>query len=393
MGPKGATIRGWEDLSGKAVCVPLGNFSNIVFSKHRVRLLIYDHPGKMIDALRLGACGMIAHDRSLLQPNVIGPRAPKDLSVRFEEKLSFNDVPWGIGVRKEDRDNLGSVLSLIMADLHQSGELQLLAREHHLDIDLLSKKKQLLSQPSCLDKDRIAKKCQGTATELSDTPTAFATSVTLFEKWLDNHTGLHLKFPMLTGENAARLFVIGMIISLLLVAGSIMATIGFSFLFFHLLKSRLMIIRVLANMVVQFFQNSPIILLLVLGYLVVTFFSTYDPLLAVVVALVVIGLNNGANGGSAMNETSMASGPSSTTRIIAKNASIQLRSVVINAAKASPVAAFIGVPELLTVLTNITSFSGERTTTYLILSVFYLLLVQSVVVVSGRLTVWLKQNA
>lgn len=393
VGPKGSIIRGWEDLSGKSVCVPLGNFSNIVFSQHRVRLLIYDRPDRMIDALRLGACGMVAHDRSLLQSNVFGPSAPKDLSARFEEKLSFNEVPWGIGVRKEAKDDLGAVLSLIMADLHQSGALQLLAREHHLDIGFLSTKKQLLSQPSCLEKDRIAEKCLSTAAELSDVPTAIAPSVNLFENWLHTHTGLALKFPMLVGQSAARLFVIGIIASLLLVAGSIMATIGFAFLFFFLLRSRLIVIRVLANIVVQFFQNSPIILLLVLGYLVITFFTVYEPILAVLVAIIVIGLNNGANGGSVMNEASMVSESGSTTLMIAKDASVQLRAAVINAAKASPVAAFIGAPELLAVLTDITSFSGERVTTYLILSVFYLLLVQSVVVVSGRLTDWLNKNA
>jgi ABC-type amino acid transport system permease subunit len=336
---------------------------------------------------------MIAHDRSLLQSNVFGPNAPKELSARFEEKLSFNDVPWGIGVRKEAKDDLGAVLSLIMADLHQSGELQRLAREHQLDIGFLSAKKELVAQPSCLDKNRLSEKCLGTAAELSDVPTAIAPSVNLFENWLNTHTGLPLKFPMLVGQSAARLFVVGIIASLLLVAGSIIATIGFAFLFFHLLKSRLMVIRVLANIVVQFFQNSPIILLLVLGYLVITFITTYEPILAVLVAIVVIGLNNGANGGSAMNETSMVSKPGSTALVIAKDASVQLRAAVINAAKASPVAAFIGAPELLAVLTDITSFSGERITTYLILSVFYILLVQTVVVFSGRLTDRLKQNA
>jgi ABC-type amino acid transport substrate-binding protein/ABC-type amino acid transport system permease subunit len=392
VGAKGANIRDWEDLSGKAVCVPLGNFSNIVFSANRVRLLIYDRPDRMIDALRLGACGMIAHDRSLLQPNVFGATAPKELSDRFEEKLSFNEVPWGIGVRKEAKDDLGAVLSLIMADLHQSGDLQKLAREHHLDIDFLSAKKVLLSQPTCLINHRIAEKCLGTPAELSDTPTAIAPSVNVFEKWLNTHTGLSLKFPMLVGQSAARLFVVGIIASLLIVVGSIMATIGFAFLFFQLLRSRLLVIRMVTNIMVQFFQNSPIILLLVLGYLVITFITTYEPILAVLVSILVIGLNNGANGGSAMNETGMVSEPESTVLMIAKNTSIQLRAAVINAAKASPVAAFIGAPELLAVLTDITSFSGERVTTYLILSIFYLVLVQTVVIVSLRLTDRLKRN-
>lgn len=392
VGPKGLNIQGWDDLAGKSVCVPLGNFSNIVFSQHRVRLLIYDRPDRMIDALRLGACGMMAHDRSLVLANIFGPMAPKDLSERFEEKLSFNDVPWGMGIRKEAKDDLGVVLSLIMADLHQSGALQSLAREHQLDIGFLSEQLKLFSNAKCLNQNRVADECLGAPAELSDTPTAIAPSVNLFEKWLHTQAGLPLKFPMLVGESAAKLFIVGIIASLLLVAGSIMTTLAFAILFFKLLSARFFITRIFGNIVVQFFQNSPIILLLVLGYLVITFMTTYSPMLAVLVAIVVIGLNNGANGGSAMKETAMVSEKGVNTLTIARKANIQLRAAIINAAKASPVAAFIGAPELLAVLTDITSFSGERITTYLILSVFYLTLVQTVVIVSGRLADRMKQN-
>ncbi len=392
VGPKGLNIQGWEDLSGKSVCVPLGNFSNIVFSQHRVRLLIYDRPDRMIDALRMGACGMIAHDRSLLLANVFGPTAPKELSNRFEEKLSFNDVPWGIGVHKEAKDDLGTVLSLIMADLHQSGVLQNLARAHQLDIDFLSEQRELLSNAKCVDKNHVAQACLGAPADLSDPPTIIAPSVNLFEKWLNTHVGLKLKFPMFVGESAADLFVLGIFVSLLLVAGSIFSTIIFALLFFKLLNARFFIARIFGNIVVQFFQNSPIILLLVMGYLIITFMTPYSPILAVLVAIVVIGLNNAANGGSAMKESAMVSEKGISTLTIAIKANIQLRAAIINAAKASPVAAFIGAPELLAVLTDITSFSGERITTYAILSVFYLTLVQTVVVVSGRLAARMNQH-
>lgn len=392
VGPKGLNIQGLEDLSGKSVCVPLGNFSNIVFSQHNVRILIYDRPDRMIDALRLGACGMIAHDRSLLLANIFGPIAPKDLSNRFEEKLSFNDVPWGIGVRKESKDDLGAVLSLLMADLHQSGVLQNLARVHHLDIGFLSEQQKRLSNPKCLYENHVAEECLAAPAVLSDSPTSIAPSVNLFEHWLQTHAGLALKFPMLVGESAAKLFVVGIIVSLLLVAGSIITTLVFAFLFYKLLNARFFIARIFGDVMVQFFQNSPIILLLVLGYLIITFITTYSPTVAVLVAIVVIGLNNGANGGSSMKELAMVSEKEVSTLTIAKKANTQLRAVIINAAKASPVAAFIGAPELLAVLTDITSFSGERTTTFVILSVFYLALVQTVVIVSGRISDRMNKN-
>jgi ABC-type amino acid transport substrate-binding protein len=89
VGAKSLNIHSWEDLRGKTVCVPLGNFSNIAFTQHQVRVLIYDRPDRLIDALKLGGCNLIAHDRSLLQANVTGPMASKELSARFDEKLSF----------------------------------------------------------------------------------------------------------------------------------------------------------------------------------------------------------------------------------------------------------------------------------------------------------------
>jgi ABC-type amino acid transport system permease subunit len=58
---------------------------------------------------------------------------------------------------------------------------------------------------------------------------------------------------------------------------------------------------------------------------------------------------------------------------------------MINAAKASPIALFIGAPELLSVLTDITAFSGETVTTFFILIIFYLILIQMVITLSGRI--------
>lgn len=393
VGSKTLNIHNLEDLKSKSICVPVGNFSNFAFTQHQVRMLIYDRPDRMIDALRLGACQMIAHDRSLVLANVFGPDAPKELSERFNEKFSFNEVPWGMGVRKAAQEDLGAVLALLIADLHQSGTLQNLARQHHLDIGFLEEQRVTWSQPQCLQNQRLIDTCMAPPSNLTDTPTAIAPFVTTLENSLSSYTKLPLKFPMLKGESAAKLFVTGLLVSTLIVTGSIAATLAFAFLFYKLLRSPLLVTRVVGNVITQFFQSSPIILLLTLGYLLVTFLISYEPILAVLVSIVTIGLNNGANGGSSMCETALSFKHAPSTMVVAKNSNIQLRAAVINAAKASPVAAFIGAPELLAVLTDITSFTGERITTYAILSVFYVFLIQVVVVVSGRLTARLTKDA
>ena len=70
---------------------------------------------------------------------------------------------------------------------------------------------------------------------------------------------------------------------------------------------------------------------------------------------------------------------------MARICAIQFRACIINATKASPLAAFIGAPDLLSVLTDITSNSGERTVTFIVLALFYVVMVQTVILLSAYL--------
>jgi len=62
---------------------------------------------------------------------------------------------------------------------------------------------------------------------------------------------------------------------------------------------------------------------------------------------------------------------------------LQFRNCLINAAKGSPVASFVGTPELLSVMTNITAFTGTRASSYVFMAIFYLLSVQVVIYISN----------
>lgn len=57
----------------------------------------------------------------------------------------------------------------------------------------------------------------------------------------------------------------------------------------------------------------------------------------------------------------------------------QLLSFLVNAVKGTPIASFTGAPELLSALTDITSFAAGRTTTYTLVLVFYIAVVVGVV--------------
>ena len=63
-----------------------------------------------------------------------------------------------------------------------------------------------------------------------------------------------------------------------------------------------------------------------------------------------------------------------------QQATVPIRAALINAAKATPVAGFIGVSDLLATLNDITAFTGEQLTTFLVLTVIYLFLIEMVVI-------------
>ena len=70
----------------------------------------------------------------------------------------------------------------------------------------------------------------------------------------------------------------------------------------------------------------------------------------------------------------------------------QIVSFLINAAKGTPIASFIGAPELLSALTDITAFSSGRATTYSMLLIFYIVVVAIVVYLCGKLRTYLEQR-
>jgi len=70
----------------------------------------------------------------------------------------------------------------------------------------------------------------------------------------------------------------------------------------------------------------------------------------------------------------------------------QIVAFLVNATKGTPIASFIGAPELLSTLTDITSFASGRVTTYSLLLVFYTVVVMIVVWLCGKLRVFLENR-
>jgi ABC-type arginine/histidine transport system permease subunit len=127
----------------------------------------------------------------------------------------------------------------------------------------------------------------------------------------------------------------------------------------------------------------------------------YSSAVAIGAAIVALGLMNGANAGQAIAEAmhtlrTERGGPPAPTlelfgRAVSRSAT-QIVSFLVNAAKGTPIASFIGAPELLGALTDITSFASGRITTYSMLLVFYVVVVIVVVWLCDRLRVWLERR-
>lgn len=391
VGLKSKNINNLEELEMVSICVPLGSYANVTFAQAGARLLIFDKPHRMVDAARFGACDLVAHDRSLIIGEFTGPQAPSEFQDTYEEKFWFHEIPWGLAVRHDDSDTLGRALSLIIAGAHADGTLVDLAKLHGVYTNFLELQKTQWSNGSCVETDgTLAEQCLLSPPNIGDRPSSIAPIILSVQSWIKSNIGTDLSFAMLSGKEGLRLFLSGIFVSVILVVSATFATIIIALLFYRLMRSNLILARWLGFAVCTISLNAPSILLLIFTYLIISTVFIYSPAVAVLTAVLAIGLNNGAPAGSALISAANTLGPHSSLREALSVSIIQIRACVINAAKTSPVAAFIGAPEMLAVLTEITSFSGERIVSFTVLALFYILMVQLVVKISDLISARLQ---
>ena len=232
-------------------------------------------------------------------------------------------------------------------------------------------------------------------------PTPFAASVSSFETWFAGLTGFDLLLPMLKTVPAWSLFLNGVFNSLVLIAGALSATLAFALLFGAAMGARSRLLRWPARGVTIALQSSPILLTLVIAAAIIRALVPYSSMVALGAAIVALGLSNGSNAGQAISEAYLtlraerAGRPVDHIDLFSRALSRSVTQIVaflINAAKGTPIASFIGAPELLSALTDITSFSSGRATTYTLLLVFYTAVVIAVVWLCRRFQGFLERS-
>ena len=385
VGPHNVHIASPADLAKRTVCVPIGAASNIVFSRAHAQMLLYDTPSQLIDGLRFGICSLAAHDNTLFAT----PMADPKFAAKYEEKLRFFPSPWGIGVAEGAKD-LSDVLGAVVAELYKSGKLISLADKNRVPKSFLVDQTARLEHAQCQTPDTWRNAdCSLPPANDVENRTSIADSVVGFENWLRGATGIQLNLTMLKGQENLALFLDGLQNTAILIAGAITATVGFAMLFQAGLRLRSGVLRGGLRVIVSIFQSSPVVLLLLLGYYMVASFGVYNSPIAMAVSIVAIGLANGSFAALAMIDAlrsmrGLEGDPPPTLLQIVRRARTQILGFVVNAARASAVASFIGTPELLSTLTDIASVSAEKQTTFGCLMVIYLGMISLVVMLAGQ---------
>jgi ABC-type amino acid transport substrate-binding protein/ABC-type amino acid transport system permease subunit len=393
VAPKAIVVSGWRDVAARTICVTIGNGSNAQIVSQNVRLMLFDEAGVLPERLKDETCTLAAQDDSFFAFYFTDPA----FAARFEAKFGFAEVPWGMAVARSGSDRLARALDLLSQIFHRDGVFLELARRHRIASLFLLDQREVWQRPQCnTDRGSSDPACVLPPLDATLAPTPFAAKVEAFEDWSERRLGIDLTLPMLKTAPAFSLFVSGMINSLILIAGALTATLAFAIAFGFAAGSRWRPLRWFAWAVTGVLQSSPIVLTLVIAATLAHAVLPYSSSVAILAAILALGLTNGSNAGQAVSEAVVSlhregreHGMALFVHALGRSAT-SIVSFLVNAAKGTPIASFIGAPELLGALTDVTAFSSGRVTTYCLLLVFYTAVVMVVVWLCGRLRLWLE---
>lgn len=395
MGERDIRIVDWEQLAGRTVCVTVGSYQNAGLTGNGARLMLFDGSAKLEQALQSGFCEVAAHDDSYLAGLYQKPAFAK----KFDTKFRFAPVPWGAAVPKNNAHHLALALGLNFQIMHRDGTLIALAQANRINSEFLGLAQENWSKDSCnrstgnTNPDCILQPLNDV---LELTP--FAGSIKELESWFSQYTNVEIGFPWLKTVSAWDLFKTGVIYTFLLVIGSLAATLLIACFVGRALSSPIRALRWATQLLVVVAQSTPFVLALVIGLALATALMPYSVGLGVTVCMLVAGLMNGANAGQSISESVISiiheRGDHLSGLFVEalRRSRIQLQASLVNASKAVPAASFIGLPELLSAMTDISSFSTSRVSTYIFLMLFYMAVVAVVVWLCTKAGEWLERG-
>jgi polar amino acid transport system substrate-binding protein len=396
VGPRAVPITTLAAAAGHTICVTVGDASNPDLSAGGARLLLFASPEQLIDELHDGACSLIAQDDSYLARYFADPK----FNALYDTKFTIDPLPWGMAVAQSGGESLATALSLISEIFHRDGIFLTLAEAHEVPAGFLTEQRAIWRRPECGTAASFENpRCVLPPRQSDMAPTRFAGTVTVVETWAEAHLGLHLSLPIFKLQPAWDLVRTGIRNSIILIVGTLAATFAFALLVGLALSARSALCRWPVRALVMLLQSTPPVLSLVIAASAANAIFAFSAGLAIGAAILALGLINGGNAGQAIAEAVAtlrvedAARPPGRPRLDDRELFIhalrrsitQIIAFLINATKATPIASFIGAPELLNALTDSTSFSSNRETTYWFLLIFYVAAVLVVVRLCGVL--------
>ena len=385
----------WNGLTGRTVCVTVGSYQNAGLVGHGLRLMLFDGSAKLEEALDSGVCVLAAHDDSFFA----GLYRDPEFYQKFDTKFRFAPVPWGAAVPKQNAKDLALALGLTFQTMHRDGELLDLAQANRINTDFLEGERDTWKKDSCnRSTGNTNPDCILSPLDTVLTPTPFSAFIKEIEVLFSTFTGVDVSFPWLTTVPGWTLFKLGVVSTFVLLIGSLIATLLIACLVGWTLSSPIRILRWITRLLVITVQSTPFVLALVIGLVFATSLFSYSIGLGLTVCIVVTGLMNGANAGQSIAESITSLRGESRDRSLGlfvealRRSQIQMQAFLVNASKALPAASFIGAPELLSAMTDISSFSSSRLATYLFLMLFYMAIVFVVVWLCGKAGDWLEKG-
>ncbi|MHA7851418.1 transporter substrate-binding domain-containing protein [Roseovarius sp.] len=358
----------WEDLETRLVCTTVGNYSNVILAPDVGRLMLFSRSQQLIDALLNEMCPLIAQDDTLLLPLISSETEPS----RFERKLGFAPVPWGMAMPLGISAEMAAAMSEILREMHRDGSFLRLARKHDVPVAFLTEEQARWQSVEC----RAAPEtCLSPPLNVQLARSPVAGLGATIESALKARLGIEVRLGFMESDVAWRLFLGGLGTSMLAVCLALMATALVGLSIGKMLVSPVWLFRALAKSVLTLFQNAPVMLVLVvMGTLTVWTFS-YSYSSAMLAAILAIAGANGSFAGAAVAEayriTEAREGKSRFMRALSLS-SAQVDSYLINSVRGISAASVVGVPDLVNALNGITAFSGSQTFYYWLLVLFYI---------------------
>ena len=182
VGPRETPVRDWNDLSGRSICVTVGNYANAHLVSQGARLMLFDDASRLPRGLLDETCLLAAQDDSFFASYLAEP----GFAARFEPKFGFDPVPWGMAVPKAGSERLAEALELISQIMHRDGEFLALARRNGIFTAFLEEQHERWRQPACAGPAASSDPaCVLPALVAEPPPTSFAPEVEAALAWLD----------------------------------------------------------------------------------------------------------------------------------------------------------------------------------------------------------------